>query len=293
MKDSHDWRSKAKCSLPMADTNGQDTTIQRQEHGTRSDAAPCMYVGRVAHHRRKPKSHRFEYGLFYMFLNTKRLNKDIGNKWWPLLGIQRPAIAAFYDRDHMKGRKVSSESTDSAVRKLVHEKTGKFPEGDIFLLTHLRYCGYCFNPVSFYYVYKPGGDALESVVAEVSNTPWGEMHWYVMSDENPEVEAKDIELRCDGVTTPATQYKFRKAFHVSPFMDMNHQYRWTLTAPKEKLFIYNTNTHDEEGTLFSASLEMTRWEICSSNIIWILVSCSPKRFKGWRQIHPRPLFESH
>jgi len=42
----------------------------------------------------------------------------------------------------------------SAVRELVAERTGVRPQGPIRLLTHLRYFGYCFNPVSFYYCFE-------------------------------------------------------------------------------------------------------------------------------------------
>ena len=40
--------------------------------------------------------------------------------------------------------------------------------------------GHCFNPVSFYYCFAADGERLEAVVAEVTNTPWGERHAYVL-----------------------------------------------------------------------------------------------------------------
>ena len=47
------------------------------------------------------------------------------------------------------------------------------------LLTNLRTLGHCFNPVSFYYCFDDA-ENLEAVVAEVTNTPWGERHAYVL-----------------------------------------------------------------------------------------------------------------
>ena len=67
-----------------------------------------------------------------------------------------------------------------AVRDLVEERTGARPAGPIRLLTHLRSFGHCFNPVSFYYCFDPAGERVEAVVAEVTNTPWGERHAYVL-----------------------------------------------------------------------------------------------------------------
>ena len=51
-------------------------------------------------------------------------------------------------------------------------KTGQRPTGRIELLTNLAYAGYCFNPISVYYVWNAAGTAVETVLAEVSNTPW-------------------------------------------------------------------------------------------------------------------------
>jgi DUF1365 family protein len=48
------------------------------------------------------------------------------------------------------------------------------------LLTHLRYFGYCMNPVSFYYCFDAAGERVETIVAEITNTPWGERHQYVL-----------------------------------------------------------------------------------------------------------------
>jgi uncharacterized protein len=48
------------------------------------------------------------------------------------------------------------------------------PAGPVFLLTHLRYLGYVFNPVSFYYCYDRV-ENLELILAEVNNT-LGESH---------------------------------------------------------------------------------------------------------------------
>ena len=58
------------------------------------------------------------------------------------------------------------------MRDVVEKATGTRPQGRIQLLTHPAYLGYCFNPVSFYYVWAADGGGVETVIAEVSNTPW-------------------------------------------------------------------------------------------------------------------------
>jgi DUF1365 family protein len=41
--------------------------------------------------------------------------------------------------------------------------------------------------VSFYYCFNASGQEVETVVAEVSNTPWNEMHCYVLDGRNEQV----------------------------------------------------------------------------------------------------------
>ncbi len=92
--------------------------------------------------------------------------------------------------------------------------SARAPQGPIRLLTHLRTFGHCFNPVSFYYCFAPDGEQLEAIVAEVTNTPWGERHAYVL-------QAGD----------PIPRGGFDKALHVSPFMPMDQRYTWRAPAP--------------------------------------------------------------
>src|SRR5262249_18021264 len=110
-----------------------------------------------------------------------------------------------------------------AVRERVREETGQMPAGPIRLLTHLRYFGHCFNPVSFYYCYAADGVTLEHIVAEITNTPWRERHSYVL--------AVEAALRHGRALT----WDFRKAFHVSPFLPLQRHYAWRFTVPGETL----------------------------------------------------------
>ncbi len=48
-------------------------------------------------------------------------------------------------------------SLDEAVRRTVTAQTGRRPDGPIRVLTHLRYFGYIFNPVTFYYCFDSSG----------------------------------------------------------------------------------------------------------------------------------------
>jgi DUF1365 family protein len=88
-------------------------------------------------------------------------------------------------------RRAFAAATTSATRqaarrrgpRLVAARTGSAPAGPVRLLTNLRYFGHCFNPVSFYYCFDEPGERVEAVVAEVTNTPWGERHAYVLEPD--------------------------------------------------------------------------------------------------------------
>ena len=73
-----------------------------------------------------------------------------------------------------------SRDLATEVRDRVEAALGFRPAGPVRLLTHVRSLGYVFNPVSFYYCFDEGGERLRAVVAEITNTPWGERHAYVL-----------------------------------------------------------------------------------------------------------------
>ena len=105
-------------------------------------------------------------------------------------------------------------SLDTAVRDRVAAETGSRPEGPIRMLTHLRYFGVGFNPVTFYYCFDAEDRRVEHIVAEITNTPWNERHAYVLPDVGP---------------SRVLRYRLGKEFHVSPFMPMDLAYDWRFT----------------------------------------------------------------
>jgi len=175
----------------------------------------AIYAGWVSHRRHAPRAHAFRYPLFMVYLDLAELDAVFAGRW--LWSCRRAALARFDRRDHLGEADVP---LDEEVRRLVAARTGRRPTGPVRLLTHLRYFGYVFNPVSFFYCFAPDGEALEAVVAEVTNTPWGERHCYVVPGP-----AADGALHGTSV----------KALHVSPFHPMALRYEWTFGPPREEL----------------------------------------------------------
>jgi DUF1365 family protein len=214
----------------------------------------CLYEGRVRHSRRRPVDHAFEFPIYMVYLDLEELPEVFRDRW--LWSAERPAFAWFRRQDHFGDPRLP---LDGCVRDLVEQRTGRRPLGAVRLLTHLRYAGYVINPVSFFYCFGEADERLEAIVAEVTNTPWGERHCYVL-DPGPSCERSGkIRLR-----TP-------KEFHVSPFMGMQLVYDWTLAEPGHHLELQIANCEDGGAPLFEAALSMERREIDGWSLARVLL----------------------
>ena len=202
----------------------------------------------MRHRRSAPVAHAFSYRLFLVYLDLDELDDVFNGRW--LWSVRRPALARFRRENYLGD---PSLPLDEAVRRLVEERSGERPQGPIRLLTNLSYFGYCMNPVSFYYCFDAAGEVVETIVAEICNTPWGERHSYVL--ERSKSRESD---RC-------LQWSFDKEFHVSPFMPMEHSYDWRFVTPADVLAVHMINRDGEEA-VFDATLRLERRPITGTNL---------------------------
>lgn len=214
-------------------------------------AAPlhsAIYTGRVRHRRHGPRAHAFEYRMFMLYLDLAELDRVFAGRWfWSTRGRN---LAQFRRSDYLGD---ASIPLDTAVRQRVRDATGHAPDGPIRLLTHLRYVGHCFNPVSFYYCFRADGETLDCVVAEITNTPWKERHSYVLPVADATARGSALE------------WGFGKAFHVSPFMAMQRDYRWRLQPPNNQLRVH-MDVLDAGTAEFDATLTLERRPITGANL---------------------------
>ena len=172
----------------------------------------------------------------------------------PLWSVEKSNFASFRRKDYL-----GDPDTDlkQAVRARIQESGHPVPDGPIRLLTHIRYLGYAFNPVSFYYCYNRS-DELKCIVAEITNTPWDERHAYVLP-----VQAKPSNENLH-------RFQFRKDFHVSPFLDMDYEYDWRFGEPSDNLLVHMKN-HQGKTVDFYATLTMEREPITRANLTRVLI----------------------
>ncbi len=201
-------------------------------------SASCIYEGTIRHRRFEPRRD-FSHRLALVYLDLDELPSLLDGR----LVARRPGVVRFRRRDYLGDPAVP---LDRAVRDVVEERTGARPEGPIRLLTQLRSFGHCFNPVSFYYCFEPGGERAQALVAEVTNTPWGERHAYVIEGQHPGAAALAGE--------------FEKSLHVSPFMGMDHRYEARATMPAQTLSVHIASSRSGV-TVFDATLALRRREL--------------------------------
>jgi len=173
---------------------------------------------------------------------------------WGIASARGRAPAEFRRADHLgdPARPLAQE-----IRSLVAAELGRAPAGPVRLLTGMRTLGAHFDPVCFYFCFDGAGARVEAIVAEVTNTPWGECHAYVLAPDAARAAGSIMRGR------------FEKRFHVSPFMGMDHTYAWRITEPGVQLIVH---VESERGgrPAFEATLSLARRALSARSLAGLL-----------------------
>ena len=187
-----------------------------------------VYLGTLRHRRFAPVPHAFTYPLFMVLLDVDRLGELMRAS--RLTSWNRFNWASFHDRDHLGDPRLP-------LRERLRADAGRhgltLPAGRILLLTHLRYCGHCFNPVSFFYCLDRD-EQLQLVLAEVHNTFGGTRNYWVKAHDT-----------------------VAKQLYVSPFMPPDLDYAFDLSRPEASLVAHMAAVKDGVA-LFDATLRLDR-----------------------------------
>ncbi len=164
-----------------------------------------IYRTSISHVRRSPLKNAFTYRSYSWFVDVDAI---------PRLPFLLRPLAVFRARDHLGDPDASIRSN---VERYLRTQGLEPDGGPIHMLASARVFGYVFNPLTLFWCYRSSGD-LQCVVAEVHNT-YGERHCYLLH------------------TDPAGRASVPKAFYVSPFNDVDGQYRMKLPAPAERVAV--------------------------------------------------------
>ena len=196
-----------------------------------------LYTGFISHKRFSPKSHAFSYkismlGIFIDELeHITRQHRLFGTQWF------NPV--QFNEKDYLKSE---PGTLKQRIVNKVNKLGGNWDGYNVLMITQCRCLGLYFSPINFYYCFDKD-DECNLMLAEVSNTPWNERHYYLVNLTN-KTEANNVT---------------KKAFHVSPFMPLNMNYHWNVSAPSSKAFINIQNfNHSNTEKVFEANMVLTK-----------------------------------
>lgn len=228
----------------------------------------ALYKGTVRHRRYRPKQHVFSYSVFMVYIDLDEMDAVFAQS--RLWSAHKFSLAWFRRKDFFD--KNDTRRLYDVVADKVFNEAGWRPEGPIRMLTNLRYFGFIINPITCYYCFDSCGEKLLAIVAEVTNTPWGQRCHYVL-DFTEEAGKEQAIAQIEG----KQQICFDKKMHVSPFQPMNLLYQWRGKSPDKNLLIhmdvYETMVDGEvSGTVntqqpvFDATLTLKREAITGDNM---------------------------
>ncbi|CAM3868327.1 DUF1365 domain-containing protein [Rheinheimera salexigens] len=215
-------------------------------------AGHAVYQGVIGHKRFVPSEHGFSYRLSQFWLDSALLNKaDLATVG---ISLNRFAALSYRRRDYLAGAEnifqavcdkvmlLSCQATPEITPQTTPKSTTETTIVKVFILTPLANYGVFFSPLTLYYCYDIQ-HRLRYLLAEVSNTPWNERHYYLQTIQQKQ-----------------RHYKHDKAFHVSPFNPIDMQYHWQITPPNNTLLCQITN-FSQQQKVFSAWLKLYRYDL--------------------------------
>jgi len=185
-------------------------------------SAQRVYLSQVMHRRFGTAAYRFSYPVFSLLLDVDELEQTAARS--RLLRVDRPGLLSFYRKDH--GPRDGTALRPWAEGLLAGHGID-LAGGPIRLLCFPRILGYGFNPLSIWFCHHPDG-SLRAVIAEVHNT-FGEAHSYVIHESG-----RPMSYPVRGSA--------HKAFHVSPLMGMDCDYRFRFDVPDSRLGVFIRQT---------------------------------------------------
>lgn len=172
----------------------------------------ALYQGDLMHLRHRPRRHQFRYRLTSWLIDIDQLAEL---DQLTLFGWNRAAPFSFHDKDYGNG---DGQTPRAFINQLLQQQN--LPRAErVELLCQVRSLGHVFNPLSVWFCYDDQ-QQLFATLYEVRNT-FGKRHHYLVAETQPGRGAR--QHLCD------------KAFHVSPFIGMECQYRFHLRPPGQRL----------------------------------------------------------
>lgn len=219
----------------------------------------------MMHRRLRPTEHRFSYRMYYALFDLDELDE-----------LEHRCRLFSHNRLNMFSLRDTTHGADDGtplrtwIEAQLTEADYGFELGRVRLLAFPTVVGHVFNPISVWWCFDTD-DTLRAVLHEVRNT-FGDKHSY-LSAVDP------TELR----------QAFDKELHVSPFMDLDKRYSFTLTPPGDSVAV-RIREDDDDGMFFTASFtgqraEFTDRELARLFVRYPLITLKSVLSIHWQAVH--------
>lgn len=211
-----------------------------------------IYTAKVMHHRLAPKKHSFWYTVYMFYIDLDEIDLlDKQLRWFSRNSFN---IFSFRDKEHLQLPKENPDQLKTTRQHLEDYLKENDVDGsalEIKLLTNLNVLGYNFNPVSFYFCFDKEENPV-CCVAEISNT-YREMKLFFFGKD---------ELIDDTFKKIATKY-----FYVSPFIDHDDSFDFSLKVPADQLEIKIDDIDKQGNRFFISTLKGERKTLSNSALL--------------------------
>lgn len=230
----------------------------------------AIYAGTVFHQRYRPRAHKLRYRIFQCLFDLDEI--DAVADRIRVFSRNRFNLFAFYDKDFGdRSGKPLRPQIEALMRRAGQEPDG----GPIRLLTMPRMLGHVFNPLSVWFCHRRDG-SLATLIYEVTNT-FKERHSYVIPVDGDQARTPTVRQACD------------KCFYVSPFMDLDMRYEFTVSAPESSTKVVVAG-RDADGPLITASFAGQRRELGDGALVRAFLQYPLLTFKVVAGIHIEALW---
>jgi len=225
----------------------------------------------IIHTRHGQPSHRLSRRGLSVWIDLNNLPE--ADRQSALFSVNKFNLLSFHEADFGCNHK-SQRKQGADIIPLRDYVTGQittlYPEAklkDIHILAFPRILGMAFNPISVYLCTTEDG-AGDIVLYEVHNT-FGDSHTYFAISK---------------AGHNACQHDVAKALHVSPFYDMDGEYRLGLKIKGDRLRLLVRYSHAQK-TRLTATLDGTYHHFTSGKILHFLLRYLHLPMRVWMAIH--------
>lgn len=194
--------------------------------------------GVIVHKRTRDTKNFFKYKAPYLCINLHQ-----SNRVHPLISFNRFNVFSIFFKQH--GYRDKKKNLITFVESVADKHQIDYQT--VSFITIPSILGYSFNPISFY-LFLDNNQSLKAILYEVKNTFGDQVHYLSLGD--------------------FSNKNFKKNMYVSPFIEMDCNYKISVKISENNKFFCSINQFDnQDKQIFFASINLQLKAINMTNVI--------------------------